>query len=98
MNYAIALPLPLWTKKRHSWMNSVSLGAHALKIVQVIVPAMHGARAKAVVWHKVHGALVLIMVANCTLTVSSCMKENEYPVYPEQHSEEDRPILPYSPV
>jgi hypothetical protein len=30
------------------------------------------------------------------LTVSSYM--NEYPVYPEQVGEEDRPMLPYAPV
>ena len=29
-------------------------------------------------------------------TVSKPM--NEYPVYPEQSGEEDRPILPYAPV
>ena len=23
---------------------------------------------------------------------------NEYPVYPEQQGEEDRPVLPYAPV
>ena len=31
-------------------------------------------------------------------TVSKHMEENQYPVYPEQTGEEDRPVLPYSPV
>lgn len=31
-------------------------------------------------------------------TVSRHMNSNEYPVYPEQNGEEDRPVLPYAPV
>jgi len=26
------------------------------------------------------------------------MNDNQYPVYPEQQGEEDRPLNPYSPV
>ena len=32
------------------------------------------------------------------LMVSRHMNENDYPVYPEQPGEEDRPVLPYAPV
>jgi len=30
--------------------------------------------------------------------VSRHMNKPQYPVYPEQNGEEDRPVLPYSPV
>lgn len=28
----------------------------------------------------------------------ACMNSNDYPVYPEQQGDEDRPLNPYSPV
>jgi hypothetical protein len=59
---------------------------------------MLGVNAKVVVLPTVHLVLVLIMAVNFMLMVSRHMNPNNYPVYPEQTGEEDRPILPFSPV
>jgi hypothetical protein len=77
-------------------MNSASWEALAPKTVVVIEQDMSGQRAKAVCPATVHSLPASIMAPTCLWLVSNNM--NPYPVYPERTGEEDRPILPYSPV
>ena len=59
---------------------------------------MLGVKARAGVWHKALGAPASTRAVNYMWMVSKRMEENQYPVYPEQTGEEDRPVLPYAPV